>query len=157
MLRRTKQKNPSYSYFAAGVTLEGSLRFQGVIRLDGNITGQIYAPGTLVALETSVIKGDIFVENLSLSGTVYGNIKASKLVHLEVTAKVYGDISYGELSIEVGALHEGSSHKLLPAELEELGHLLNPQVTANNEETSSLNNKVKNFEQTTETAEVLEA
>lgn len=114
-----KQKKPGYSYFASGVSVYGRLCFNGIIRLDGRVKGEILSTGTLVVEETAVITGNIMVESIILSGTVYGNIKASKQAHLNATAKVYGDISYGELSIE-GALHEGRSHKLAPEEVEQI-------------------------------------
>ena len=117
----SKKKTPGYSYFAAGVTLRGRLCFNGVIRLDGRMQGEIISSGTLVVEETAVIIGDILVENIVLSGTVYGNIRASKHVQLNSTAKVYGHIDYGELSIE-GAVHEGSSHKFNAEETVELEH-----------------------------------
>jgi cytoskeletal protein CcmA (bactofilin family) len=115
----SKKKTPGYSYFAAGVTLKGRLCFNGVIRLDGRLQGEIISSGTLVVEETAVIIGEILVENIVLSGTVYGNIRASKHVQLNATAKVFGHIDYGELSIE-GAVHEGSSHKFSAEETAEL-------------------------------------
>ncbi|MDR3039048.1 MAG: polymer-forming cytoskeletal protein [Candidatus Adiutrix sp.] len=106
----SKKKTPGYSYFAEGVILKGRLCFNGIIRLDGRLHGEIVSSGTLVVEETAVIIGDILVENIVLSGTVYGNIRASKHVQLNASAKVFGHIDYGDLSIE-GAVHEGSSHK----------------------------------------------
>jgi len=111
-----KKKNPGYSYFSSDVTLEGRLCFTGSVRIDGRVNGEIISTGLLVVEEMAIITGDILVENIILSGTVYGNIQASKQVQLHATAKVYGHINYGELSIE-GALHEGSSHKLSPDEI----------------------------------------
>lgn len=115
----SKKKNPGYSYFAAGVNLTGRLCFNGIIRLDGRVKGEIISSGTLVVEETAVITGNIMVENIILSGTVYGNIKAAKQIHLNATAKVFGDLNYGELSIE-GAVHEGKSHKLTVDEIEQI-------------------------------------
>lgn len=114
-----KKKNPGYSYFAVGATLEGRLCFTGIIRLDGRVNGEVVSSGTLVVEETAVITGSVLVESIILSGTVYGDITAFKQVQLNASAKVYGHISYGELSIE-GALHEGSSHKLTPEEIEDM-------------------------------------
>ena len=111
-----KKKNPGYSYFSSDVTLEGRLCFTGSVRIDGRVNGEIISTGLLVVEEMAIITGDILVENIILSGTVYGNIQASRQVQLHATAKVYGHINYGELSIE-GALHEGSSHKLTPDEI----------------------------------------
>ena len=129
----SKSKDQGVSYFGAGVTLEGRLCFSGVIRLDGRVNGEIISNGTLVVEETSIITGNILVESIILSGTVYGNIQASKQVQLNASAKVYGHIGYGELSIE-GAIHEGSSHKLTPDEI-----ILVKQECAEIMETASAN------------------
>ena len=112
-----KKKNKGYSYFGANVTLEGRLCFSDSIDLVGRINGDVVSDGTLLVMDTAVITGNILVENLILSGTVYGNIKAFKHVQLNASSKVYGHISYGELSLE-GAHHEGSSHKLTEEEIE---------------------------------------
>lgn len=114
-----KKKAPGYSYFAAGVTLEGRVCFNGIIRLDGRVNGEVISTGTLVIEETAVITGSVMGENIIMSGTVYGNIQASKQLHLNPMAKVYGQINYSDLSIE-GALHEGRSHKLTQYEAEQL-------------------------------------
>ena len=114
-----KKKKPGYSYFANGVTIEGRLCFDGIIRFDGRLNGEIVSVGTLVIEETAVITGSIMGENIILSGTVCGDIQASKQLHLNPMAKVYGQISYNDLSFE-GALHEGGSHKMAPDEAERL-------------------------------------
>jgi cytoskeletal protein CcmA (bactofilin family) len=115
----SKKKTTEQSYFAAGVTMKGRLCFEGVIRLDGRVHGEIISSGTLVVEETAIIIGDILVESIVLSGTVYGNIRAAEHVQLNATAKVFGHIEYGDLSIE-GAVHEGSSHKLNSDEVAEV-------------------------------------
>ncbi len=111
-----KKKTPGYSYFAGGATLEGRLCFSGIIRLDGRVIGEVISSGTLVVEETAVISGDVMVENIILSGTVYGDIRAYKHMQLNASARVYGHISYGDISIE-GAMHEGTSHKLSAEEV----------------------------------------
>lgn len=115
----SKKKKKGYSYFATDAVVEGRLCFNGIIRLDGRVNGEVISSGTLIIEETAIVTGDILVESVVLSGTVYGNIQASRQVQLNATAKVFGHISYGDLSIE-GALHEGSSHKLSPEEAEEV-------------------------------------
>lgn len=112
-----KKKNKGYSYLGANITLEGRLCFSGSVDLVGRVNGDVISDGTLVVMDKAVITGNILVENLVVSGIVYGNIKASKHVQLNASSKVYGHISYGELSQE-GAHHDGSSHKLTEEEIE---------------------------------------
>ncbi|MDR1083836.1 MAG: polymer-forming cytoskeletal protein [Deltaproteobacteria bacterium] len=99
------------AFFASSVEIEGSLRFSGLLNIDGHLTGAIVAKGMLVTGTNARIVGDIFVENLILSGTVIGNIYATGEVHLNHTAHVSGNISYHTLSIVPGAVLEGNSHQ----------------------------------------------
>jgi cytoskeletal protein CcmA (bactofilin family) len=108
------------AFFASSVEIEGSLRFSGLLNIDGNLTGAIVAKGMLVTGTNATITGDIFVENLIISGTVKGNIYATGEVHLNNTAKVIGNINYCSLSIIPGAFHEGNSHFFSEEEREEL-------------------------------------
>ncbi|MDR1052272.1 MAG: polymer-forming cytoskeletal protein [Deltaproteobacteria bacterium] len=108
------------AFFASSVEIEGSLRFSGLLNIDGNLTGAIVAKGMLVTGVNATITGDIFVENLIISGTVRGNVYATGEVHLNDTAKVYGNINYSSLSIIPGAFHEGNSHFFSEDERKEL-------------------------------------
>jgi cytoskeletal protein CcmA (bactofilin family) len=108
------------AFFASSVEIEGSLRFSGLLNIDGNLTGAIVAKGMLVTGVHASICGDIFVENLIVSGTVKGNIYATGEVHLNNTAKVIGNVNYHSLSIVPGAIHEGNSHLFSDEEREEL-------------------------------------
>lgn len=113
------KKYQGYSYFAGGATLEGRLCFSGMICLDGRVNGEVISSGSLVIEETAIITGKIMAESITVSGTVYGSLQASKQLHLNPQSKVYGHIWYSELNID-GALHEGSSHKLDAEEAQEL-------------------------------------
>jgi cytoskeletal protein CcmA (bactofilin family) len=108
------------AFFASSVEIEGSLRFSGLLNIDGNLTGAIVAKGMLVTGTNATITGDIFVENLIISGTVNGNIYATGEVHLNNSAKVVGNINYHSLSIVPGAFHEGNSHYFSEEERQEL-------------------------------------
>jgi cytoskeletal protein CcmA (bactofilin family) len=108
------------AFFASSVEIEGSLRFSGLLNIDGNLTGAIVAKGMLVTGVNATITGDIFVENIIISGTVKGNIHATGEVHLNDSAKVFGNINYTSLSIIPGAFHEGNSHFFSAEEREDL-------------------------------------
>ncbi|MDR2350344.1 MAG: polymer-forming cytoskeletal protein [Deltaproteobacteria bacterium] len=108
------------AFFANNVEIEGSLRFTGLLNIDGKLKGAIVAKGMLVTGTNAEIEGDVFVENLILSGSIKGNIYASGEVHLNQTAKVIGNINYNTLSIIPGAVHEGNSHLFTEEERVEL-------------------------------------
>ena len=111
-----EKKEAGYSYLDSGSIIEGQLCFSGSTRLDGRVIGDVISLGTLVVESTAVIKGNVVVENLILSGTVIGNIQAFKHLQLNPNAKICGHISYGHLTVE-GAVHEGQSHQLRADEI----------------------------------------
>ncbi|MDR0620829.1 MAG: polymer-forming cytoskeletal protein [Deltaproteobacteria bacterium] len=133
------------AFFASSVEIEGSLRFSGLLNIDGNLTGAIVAKGMLVTGNNATVTGDIFVENLIISGTVKGNIYATGEVHLNNTAKVIGNINYNSLSIIPGAFHEGNSHFFTDQEREELTARIHEELhlPPPNAETSGKNKKGK--------------
>jgi cytoskeletal protein CcmA (bactofilin family) len=131
------------AFFASSVEIEGSLRFSGLLNIDGKLTGAIVAKGMLVTGASAKISGDIFVENLIISGTVCGNIYATGEVHLNNTAKVIGNINYNSLSIVPGAVHEGNSHLFSETEREELIARIDAEIGLSNKEDAAQNNSNK--------------
>ncbi|MDR1313195.1 MAG: polymer-forming cytoskeletal protein [Deltaproteobacteria bacterium] len=108
------------AFFASSVEIEGTLRFTGLLNIDGRLKGAIVAKGMLVTGTQASIEGDVFVENLILSGTVKGNIYAYGEVHLNQSARVVGNINYNTVSIVPGAVLEGNSHLFTEEERAEL-------------------------------------
>ncbi|MDR2460457.1 MAG: polymer-forming cytoskeletal protein [Deltaproteobacteria bacterium] len=108
------------AFFANNVEIEGSLRFSGLLNIDGKLKGAIIAKGQLVTGTNADIEGDVYVEDLILSGSIRGNIHATGEVHLSQSAKVIGNINYNTLSIVPGAVHEGNSHRFSDEETKQL-------------------------------------
>lgn len=95
----------------AGTSLVGDLVFAGGLRVDGRIKGDVTVsniqPGTLVIGDEGVIEGDIRVSHLIVYGEVRGTVYASGLVDLRSNARLFGDVNYGSIEIQVGASVEG--------------------------------------------------
>ena len=90
----------------AGCTIEGALRSDSNIRLDGDFTGTLEITGNVLVGETANINADINARNISIAGTVRGNVTGKK-VQLLRTARVWGDIHATALSTEEGAFIDG--------------------------------------------------
>lgn len=88
-------------------TVEGNIKSQGSVRIDGNVNGKIEIQGNLIIGESSKIEADILTDNISVSGEVLGNITAKKQVQITSTGKVFGDIDVQNLIIDEGAVFEG--------------------------------------------------
>lgn len=86
--------------------MEGSLRCAGNIRLDGQFSGMLQINGNVLVGETAMIEADINGDNISIAGTVRGNVMGKRLQLLR-TARVFGDITATAFSSDEGALIEG--------------------------------------------------
>ena len=106
------------SLITENVSLEGDLKSDGDVQLDGAIRGDL-AVGHLSIGETGQIEGAITAEAVEIRGRVAGTITA-RTVKLYATARVDGDITHSQLSIEPGAQFAGRSVKLVPPVPEQL-------------------------------------
>ena len=90
----------------AECTMEGKLSSSGNIRLNGKFTGDLDITGNILVGETAVIEADIHAENISIAGTVRGNVSGKK-VQLLQSGRIWGDISAASLTTEEGAFIDG--------------------------------------------------
>lgn len=89
-----------------GFTLTGDLTGNSVIRIDGQINGNVKVTNGLILGEKGVIIGDIETGSAVIYGRVNGHVQAQQL-EIKKTGKVNGDIKTGTLEIEMGAQYNG--------------------------------------------------
>jgi cytoskeletal protein CcmA (bactofilin family) len=89
-----------------GCNIEGTLRSEGNIRIDGHFTGTFEIDGNVLVGETAVINADVNAKNVSIAGTIHGNVTGGRVQILR-TGRVHGDISAGSLTTEEGAYIDG--------------------------------------------------
>ena len=91
---------------AAGTSLLGDIRFSGRLYVSGEVTGKVTADAgasaTLVIDEGGHIEGDVQAAHVIIAGRIDGNVVASERLEIAATARVRGDMSYRELSVELG-------------------------------------------------------
>jgi cytoskeletal protein CcmA (bactofilin family) len=90
----------------ANSTLEGVLRSNANVRLDGAFTGTLEIAGNVLVGETAKINADINAKNISIAGAVRGNVSGKK-VQLLRTGRIWGDIRATALTTEEGAFIDG--------------------------------------------------
>jgi len=101
-------ENPSINIIGAGTVIEGDIKSDGDVRVDGTLNGSIFTKGKLVLGVTGMIDGEASCQNADISGTISGKIKITELLSLKGTSKLTGDINTSKLSIEPGANFSGS-------------------------------------------------
>ena len=96
------------AFLGKGCEYDGKLTFEGSVRIDGKFAGEIFSNDILLVGEGAVVKAEIDVGTIIVSGTVEGNISAKKMVELKAPALVKGTITTPALMVEQGVVLEGS-------------------------------------------------
>lgn len=92
-----------------GTTLTGDTNFQMMLRVDGHLTGTVSSDGgTLIIGSTGQVDANIAVAVANVNGAVNGDIIATERIQLGRTARVVGNIAAPKLTIEDGAVFEGT-------------------------------------------------
>jgi len=97
--------------------MEGVLRSQANIRLDGAFSGTLEITGNVLVGETAKVTADINVRNISIAGTVRGNVSGKKVQVLR-TGRIWGDIHAVALTTEEGAFIDGKITMAHPDEVQ---------------------------------------
>ena len=97
-----------HTLLGRGTAFEGKLTFEGTVRIDGRLTGEVFSDDVLVIGEGAQVKAKIEVGTLIVEGNVEGNIHATQLVELHAPARVHGNIETPQLYIDKGVVFEGN-------------------------------------------------
>ena len=98
------------------VTIKGELSGSEDIYLDGQIEGNIQLAGNSVTVgPNGRVKANITAKNLTIGGTLDGNVHASERTELRKTAVVNGDVQTRRIAIEEGAYFKGKLEILTDA------------------------------------------
>ena len=111
----TSQAGSSSSSSAGGLTafidqgseFSGKLSFKDTVRIDGRFEGEIESENTLIVGETGQIDANITSEFVTIAGEVRGDITATRMITLQKTARVEGNIRTGGLVVEEGCQING--------------------------------------------------
>lgn len=102
----------------ATATFIGELKCDGGVRIDGVFQGHVETMGNVIIGETAKVAADIVGRNISISGVVKGNIRATGRLEILSTGLVWGDIEVDSFLIDEGGVFSGRSE--MPGESEPL-------------------------------------
>jgi cytoskeletal protein CcmA (bactofilin family) len=114
-----KAQPPIKSLIAGGTRIEGNMKFNEGLRVDGEVFGDIQATpdesgsSLLVISEAAVVQGAISAYHVIINGTVRGPVHAKELLELQPKAKIEGDVSYVALEMHQGAVISGQLRPLM--------------------------------------------
>jgi cytoskeletal protein CcmA (bactofilin family) len=86
----------------------GSLSFDGTVRIDGKFEGKVHTDDTLIIGATGHLIAEITAGTILCMGRVEGTLIASKKVEIHSSSRVIGNIKSPALYIELGGVLDGS-------------------------------------------------
>src|SRR5574341_193226 len=95
------------AFLGKGTEFKGVLSFEGTIRVDGKVEGEVVSKDTLIAGDSAYLQGEITIGTLISSGKVVGNISATQKVHVLAPGVIQGNIKTPKLIIEEGVTFDG--------------------------------------------------
>jgi cytoskeletal protein CcmA (bactofilin family) len=96
------------AYMGEDTVFNGSLSFDGTVRIDGKFEGQVITEDTLIIGETGHLKAEISAGTVVCMGRVEGTVMASKKIEMHSTSKIVGNIKSPAIYIELGGILDGS-------------------------------------------------
>jgi cytoskeletal protein CcmA (bactofilin family) len=92
-----------------GSEFEGKLTFEGTVRIDGSLKGEVFSDDVLIVGEGARLEAEIDIGEIIIQGTVVGNIRAKRAIEILAPGRVKGDVTTPSLQIDKGVIFEGRS------------------------------------------------
>lgn len=105
-----KPKNESVdinAFLGKNTKFNGTLLFDGLVRIDGDFEGHVKTKDTLVIANSGSVKAEIEAGVVKISGNFDGTIRAESKVELLKPANVKGTIYTPSIVIEEGVIFDG--------------------------------------------------
>ena len=96
------------SIIAAGMSVTGDVETNGVVKIEGTVTGSILGARQVLLGRQGEIKGDVNAREVVLGGRVQGNVRASERVEIQATSVVNGDIVAKSIVVVEGGRINGA-------------------------------------------------
>lgn len=117
-----RKKQPAIrSLIGEGTLVQGELRFDAGLRIDGEVVGDVLAtdPSSLLVIsENARVRGKVMAGHVIINGRVEGPVVATTLLELQPKARIVGDVHYEALEMHQGATIDGVMKHVKATEVE---------------------------------------
>lgn len=97
------------NFIGRGTVIEGEIRTESSIRIDGRVKGKLSCKNTLTVGEGGEIDGEIEAQNAIIGGKIKGKIFINEKLVLEPRSSLVGELKAKKLIIDEGAIFDGTS------------------------------------------------
>jgi cytoskeletal protein CcmA (bactofilin family) len=103
-----KKDEEIVAFVGKGVDFKGTISYDGTVRIDGSLDGEIHTTGMLIVGETASISAKISAGTIVSRGRITGNIIAKQRIQLLSPAVLDGSVQTPVFSIEDGVTFNGT-------------------------------------------------
>ncbi|MEC4678236.1 MAG: polymer-forming cytoskeletal protein [Nitrospirota bacterium] len=103
------------AFLGKGTTFKGVITYEGAIRIDGKMEGEIISLGDLVIGESASIDAKVSVGSIICGGKINGDLQASKKIHLLSKSTISGSLNTPRLIIDEGVSFNGHCEMKTPS------------------------------------------
>lgn len=103
----TERDRSQSSYIDPESTVEGTLRTDHDLRVEGSVSGTIQCDGVLMVAEGALVDAEIDAASIVVAGEMSGTVRCRGRLEIRSSGIVRGDVQTGALVIHEGARYEG--------------------------------------------------
>lgn len=108
MLKKSAEQTSSkMSIIGADMIVEGNIKAKEMIRVEGNVTGDVETEGTVTVSSTAHIKGNIKASCIVIGGVLEGDLVCGGKTEVISTGKVFGNMHTKSLIVDENAVFQG--------------------------------------------------
>ncbi len=108
-MKKEKKTDAVSTFLGHDAIFDGTINFNGTIRLDGKVTGKVVSDdGTVIIGERATVEADIMVETVIIKGGVNGKVQAKNRIEAYPPARILGELQAPIISIDSGVVFNGT-------------------------------------------------
>lgn len=105
---RSETSHDVSAFVGKGVVFKGTITYNGTVRIDGTLEGEIHTDGVLLVGEDAVLNAKVTAGTVVCKGKITGDIHAREKMKLRAPAVINGGLTTPMLSMEEGVLFNGT-------------------------------------------------
>jgi cytoskeletal protein CcmA (bactofilin family) len=98
------------SVVSFGSSWEGTLKIEGSVRIDGQVSGEIDARETVYVAESAKVDAKVRAKKVVIAGDIEGEVFCSERLEIMPTGRVRAELTTKSLTVFEGAFIEGQIH-----------------------------------------------